>query len=454
MTDVTPVSETPLTERIASGDAEACTAWVGEVGGADAVRTLYNLSDEERSRLLALAAPGAAAEIIEYLPESQAIDAIEDLDPETAARIIEVLASDDQADLIKELNPPDAEAILGALPVADAAEVRRLIAYDENVAGGLMITEYLEFTDGQRVSDVLAELQANAEAYAKYNIQYSYVVDEQGVLKGVLPMRRLLFAGRHTPITEVMYRNPIRVHDRDPLSALIGVFLDHPFMGLPVVDEGDHLVGVVQRGAIEHALAEEADERYRQSQGIVGGEELRTMPVLLRSRRRLAWLSANIVLNIAAASIIALHQDTLEAVIALAVFLPIISDMSGCSGNQAVAVSMRELTLGVSGPRDLLRVLRKEVSVGILNGLVLGALIALVAFLWKGNGWLGLVVGVALAVNTVIAVAIGGSVPLVLKSMKMDPALASGPVLTTITDMCGFLLVLTLASQLMPWLLA
>ena len=176
------------------------------------------------------------------------------------------------------------------------------------------------------------------------------------------------------------------------------------------------------------------------------------MPLWLRARRRLAWLSANIVLNIVAASVIAFHQETLEAVIALAVFLPIISDMSGCSGNQAVAVSMRELTMGITRAQDALRVLWKESLIGVVNGVALGVLIGSVAFLWKGNVYLSMVVGVALAANTLIAVCIGGTVPLVLNAFKADPALASGPILTTITDMCGFLIVLTLASALMAGL--
>jgi magnesium transporter len=160
----------------------------------------------------------------------------------------------------------------------------------------------------------------------------------------------------------------------------------------------------------------------------------------------------NVLLNILAASVIAFYQDTLSAVIALAVFLPIVSDMSGCSGNQAVAVSMRELTLGVVRPADVFRVWMKEIPVGILNGLALGGLVALAGWIWQGNAWLGLVVGAALGLNTVIAVSIGGTVPLILKAFKVDPALASGPVLTTITDMCGFFLVLGLASLLLPQL--
>ena len=151
-----------------------------------------------------------------------------------------------------------------------------------------------------------------------------------------------------------------------------------------------------------------------------------------------------------AASVIAFYEDTLTAVIALAVFLPIVSDMSGCSGNQAVAVSMRGLTLGAALPRDVLRVWRKEAIVGIINGLALGLLLGLAAWAWKGNAVLGLVVGAALAINTIVAVSIGGTVPLLLKRFKFDPAVASGPLLTTVTDMCGFFLLLSLASLVLP----
>ena len=154
-----------------------------------------------------------------------------------------------------------------------------------------------------------------------------------------------------------------------------------------------------------------------------------------------------------AASVIAGYQDTLSAVISLAVFLPIISDMSGCSGNQAVAVSMRELTLGVIKPVDVFYVWRKELAVGLINGLVLGVLLGVTAYLWQGNVALSLVVGIALALNSLVAVSIGGAVPLLLRRFGKDPALASGPILTTLTDMCGFFLVLKFATFAMAHLL-
>jgi magnesium transporter len=212
------------------------------------------------------------------------------------------------------------------------------------------------------------------------------------------------------------------------------------------------LLGVVSRLDVAEAELERAEHESMSRQRV--SDELRSMPTLVRARRRLAWLSSNIVLNIIAASVISAYEETLAAVIAIAVFLPMVSDMSGCSGNQAVGVSMRELALGMTRPTDLFHVLRKELGVGIINGIVLGILIGIVAWVWKGSPYLGLVIGSALAMNTLIAVSIGGTVPLLLKRFGIDPAVASGPLLTTVTDMAGFFLVLSLASLFMTQLLA
>jgi magnesium transporter len=186
--------------------------------------------------------------------------------------------------------------------------------------------------------------------------------------------------------------------------------------------------------------------------GITQGEEFRSMPLRQRAFRRLSWLSINIILNVLAASVIAFYQDTLSAVIALAVFLPIISDMSGCSGNQSVAVSIRELTLGLIRPSEIFRVLKKEIGIGLINGIILGLLLGLVAFIWQKNIYLGLVIGAALAVNTIVAISLGSTIPMILRSVKLDPALASSPILTTITDMCGFFFTLYFATVALAYI--
>lgn len=438
-----------LSEAIVARDTPACEAWLEHAHSDEAIHAVAQLSDAMRSSLLGLLGPESAAAVLDLMPDAHAIDAIEDLDASVAADIVKELQSDERADLISSLDAENAEAILSELEGHIADDVRRLVAYDDDAAGSIMLTEYLAFSESLTVRELLAEIEGGADEYADYNIQYTYVVDSEGRLVGVLPLRNVILAKRATPVRNVMIADPIAVLDTSSLDDVRREFREHPFLGFPVVDAERRLVGVIEASDVARADIEDADERYRQSQGIVGGEELRSMPLLLRSRRRLAWLSANIVLNILAASMIALHQDTLEAVIALAVFLPIISDMSGCSGNQAVAVTMRELTLGVTRTKDAARVLVKEVSLGLINGSALGILIGGVAYLWKGNLFLSGVVGVSLALNTVIAVCIGGLVPLLLKKFKADPALASGPILTTITDMCGFFIVLTMASMVL-----
>lgn len=433
-------------------DLEQIEAFLNTLPADESARAITRLSDDAVDRLLTVLDPEEAAEVFEHIPDAHAIDVIERLEPETAGAIVQELASDVQADLLGDLDPEDAEAILNTMLPDDAEEIRTLTQYDDDVAGGLMVTEFLTYPQTDTIADVLEDLAINAEMYRDYHVQYMYVCDRQDHLVGVLRLHDLVLAPRHRAIEHIMIPEPVTLNDMATLDDVREVFDSVDFFGLPVVDADGVLVGIVQRSGLEAALADRTENDYRTSQGIVGGEELRTMPFFLRARRRLAWLSVNIVLNIIAASVIAWYQDTLSSVIALAVFLPIISDMSGCSGNQAVAVSIRELALGLLRPRELFRVWGKELAVGGLNGLALGLLIALTAWLWKGNPFLGIVVGAAMMLNTIVSVSIGGMVPLVLKRFNFDPALASGPILTTITDMCGFFFVLSLATMLLSHL--
>jgi len=448
-----PEADSRPWERIAEltevGDREALESAVAELPQGEAARVVSRLPAEDQTQLLKLLDPELAADLIEQIPEVQAAALIEQLPPEEAAPILHEMPSDEQADLIGALPEPEAQALLAEMEPEEASDARRLASYLPDVAGGLMVTEYLCYPTSSQVADVLGDMREHSHLYSKYDVQYAYVVSN-GRPTGVLNLRDLLLAPGRQAVAELMIRNPLTVADDAPLDELADFFDSHAFFGVPVVDRSGKLAGVVRRQDVEEALAARSGADYLKSQGIVGGEELRTMPLLTRSRRRLSWLSINVLLNVVAASVIALYQETLQSVIALAVFLPIISDMSGCSGNQAVAVSMRELTLGVIKPVDALRVWSKEVSVGLLNGLALGLLIAAAALAWKGSVYLGMVVGAALALNTLVAVSIGGTVPLLLRRMGVDPALASGPVLTTVTDMCGFFLLLSFATAMLP----
>lgn len=441
-----------LRAAIANADAQAADVCLENLSPAESSHAVVNLSGDDQTRLLSLLPEEHAAEVVEALPEAYAAQLLEQMAPDEAAAIVSELDSGDQADMMIRLSDAGAEAILAEMKPADAEETRRLMQYSPETAGGLMVTEYLAYVENLRCEDVVNDMRRNAERYRYFDVQYAYVVSTGGQLRGVLRLRDLLLASSTTRIDDLMLVSPKSVDVDTPLEELERFFDRHHWLGVPVLEQDGKLVGIVRRVNVEQAAEERSSRHFLQFMGILGGEEFRTMPLRLRSFRRLSWLSINIVLNIVAASVIAMHQETLSAVIALAVFLPIISDMSGCSGNQAVAVSMRELSLGLIRPREFWRVFSKEAAVGLINGIVLGLMLGLVAFLWKGNFALGAVVAIALALNTVLAAVIGGTVPMLLRGLGQDPALASGPILTTITDMCGFLLVLSLASACLPWL--
>ncbi|HBG98818.1 MAG: magnesium transporter [Rhodobacteraceae bacterium] len=449
-TDADGTVEEQIEQHLAAGDGAALTALLEPLPRSEALREVLNLSPDERDTLLSIVSTEFAAELIEEAPTELAGDLVARLDASRAATIVGELDSNLQADVIGELDAPEAEAILSRMDDADVADVRRLVDYDDDTAGGLMVAEAFTFGMKDTVGAVLRKLASDDDDFERYRGQHPYIVDAAGAPVGVVSLRGLLTSKRSAKLTEIMV-TPLSVPATMPLDRLQDIFEEYPFLGLPVVEADGRLVGVVSRAAVDAAALERAGSESLKLQGVVG-DELRSMPLWLRSRRRLAWLSANIVLNIIAASVISAYEETLAAVIAIAVFLPMVSDMSGCSGNQAVAVSMRELSLGLIRPVDAFRVWIKEASVGLINGAVLGLLIGVVAWVWKGNPYLGLVIGVALALNTLIAVSIGGVVPLLLKRMGQDPAVASGPLLTTITDMAGFFLVLSLASAMMPLL--
>jgi len=449
MSHPTPPWET-LSRLMLAGKSAELTAFIDTLSPSETARAISRLTEQEQHRLFSILSPEDAADVIEDISEAQAADLVEDMPSAQAAAIMEELTSDHLVDVLGEMDADASQAILAKMDRKDAEEARMLLAYTPDCAGGLMISEFLVYKTDHTIQNVLDDLQANRSEYVDYHVQYFYVVDREGRLAGVLRMHDLLFPARETRLTQVMIAAPLCVSHHTSLKALEAFFEEHHLFGVPVVDDGRRLVGVVLPGAIEEAVNKRKTKTFLRLSGIIGGEEFRTMPLLSRSGRRLSWLSMNIVLNIIAASVIALYQDTLAAAITLAVFLPMVSDMSGCSGNQAVAVSMRELSLGLVRPGELLWVLAKETRVGMINGLVLGLLLGGVAFFWKGNPWLGLVVGGALAANTLVSVALGGMLPLILKRFKLDPALVSSPLLTTVTDMCGFFFVLSFAAAVLP----
>ena len=439
-----------LEEWIQSNNTSQIEAAFEELPPVEVARMISSLNKADQTHLLELLGPENSAGIISKISGLGAANMVAQLTSEQAAPIVNNLPRQLQVNMLRNMKKNRASAILHAIKPHKVKKLERLMRYPENTAGGLMIIEYLSYPEDMRVKEVLDDLREHGETYSDFDIQYAYVVSETGHLCGVLRLRDLLMAPRDRLLSETMIKSPLHVNISASLRDLKDFFRQHTFLGAPVTDDEGKLVGVIRSSSVREAANRQNNQLFLKFAGIVGGEESRSMSLFKRSSRRLSWLSINIVLNIIAASVIALYQDTLEKAIVLAVFLPIISDMSGCSGNQAVAVSIRELTLGLVRPKELLRVLTKESSIGIINGLVLGCLLGGAALLWKGNPFLGLIVGASLAANTFVAVSFGGLVPLILRGLRTDPALASGPLLTTVTDMCGFFFVLSFASMLLP----
>lgn len=436
-----------LKEIVEAGNVNGLNRFLDTLSAGDTARAISRLDQETQNRLFVLLSPVDAAELIEDLPEAQAAGLIDYLPENTAAAIVEELPSDQQADILAQLPREEAEGILQEMDPEEAKDARRLMEYPQDTAGGIMVTEFLSFFEDLTVKDILDNLRQNAETYASYDVLYAYVINRSGVLSGVVRLRDLLLSPNDVKVAALMNRAPVKVNASATLDELREIFDKYDFYGVPVVDDGGRLVGVLQRAAFRDAMESKADRNFLAASGILGGEELRSLPTRVRTLRRLSFLILKIGLNLISASVIGLYSDTLSSVVALALFLPIISDMGGVSGNQALAVSIRELTLGLIKPKDYWLVFVNEARLGVGLGVLIGLILGAVAALWQKNLALGAIVGAALMLNTLLSVCVGGMVPLILRRFRIDPALASSGILTFITDAFGFFVILALATQ-------
>ncbi len=414
---------------------------------------LSYLSREQRVIFFGSLPYRTSASILSSSPDTKEIYRIlVKLKRKHSATLLNYFSSDLQVDILKCFNLHVAQEIIGYLPSRIKKTVSAAIAFADDIAGGLMIREYLKYNIKGTVNDIRKDLEKYAESYKNYNVQYTYIVDEYDNLQGIIPIRSLLLTPSQTPLRKLIKKDIISIAVDTKIEQIKNYFKEYNFIAFPVLDQKKKLSGVITRASVDHFLQKETAQEVLKLTGILGGEEFRSQPIYQRSAKRLSWLVINILLNFLAASVIIAYEDTLAQAITLAVFLPIVSDMSGCSGNQSVAVTLREISLGLISPREILKVLSKEVIVGCINGLILGGILALIAILWKGNLYLGFVVGVSLALNTVIAVCLGSAIPIILKFFKIDPAIASSPILTTLTDIMGFFFIFALASRVLRYI--
>ncbi|MEM1208031.1 MAG: magnesium transporter [Planctomycetota bacterium] len=447
--ELSPDTLAALAEVIDDAHPESLATFVRLIAPEDTAYTVSRLDEGRRTTMLdalAVEDPDLAASILGHFDDTVAAQMLNELDAPKAAAIVDLLDSDEQTDVLADLPDTFAEEVLQEMDPEEAQDARQRLVYGEDTAGGRMITEYLLFEESDDVADVIRDLKDQADRYDHYESRYVYVTDGRGHLSGVVPMRSLVLAHHGRRLAELAKRDPVTASVHDPLEELEDMFDRYAFSAIPVLDDDGLLAGVIQRHAVHEAVGERESENLMKFGGIVGGEEVRSMPVLGRAGRRLLFLLPNIALSYAAVSIIAAFEPVIEKLTALAVFIPMVANLSGAAGNQAVAVSIREQSLGLVEFRDVIRVWRAELLVGLVNGAVIGTILAILVLLLWHNTVLAGSVGGAYALNCVFAVLLGGALPLALKAMKVDPAMVSSPILTTLTDMVGFLLVLGIAA--------
>jgi len=440
-----------LRALVLKNDLEAIKGQLETAGHYDAAWAIGRFHVEERARMLSLVSPDTGARIFEELALPHQLELLRLGRLPAIEAILKNVDSDDAADVLGALEPAEKERWLNTLPSQEKTEAQSLLAHDADTAGGLMAKEYVSVPVNLTAGEVVSRLQVMAPSYEHLRVTYVYAVDESGVLRGVLPMRDLALRPRETPVSSFMVTAVITMPVTASKREVAELFRERNLLALPVVTEDGRLAGIITADDVIDVIQELANQEMLKISG-VSLEESRELPIAKTIKGRFSWLALNIVLNLISASVIAFYEETLSAVIALAFFLPIISDMSGTSGMQAVVVSVRDLALQRILPRDFFRVLRYEVTIGFLNGLALGIIVGIVAYFLKGIPMLGVVVALSIWLNTLIAGIVGGVIPLALKRMGFDPALASGPILTTVTDMMGFLILLSLATHWLPYL--
>jgi magnesium transporter len=391
--------------------------------------------------------PEDLAGVFEQMDAEDAVDVVQHLDEEALADVLDEMEPDVAADLLAEMEPAEATAVLEQMDEAES--VAPLLAYPEDTAGGIMNVAPPSLRRYMTVAEAFAFLKAH---YHDANqVFYLYVLDRNGRLIGVVNLRALILAEPQQTIEEVMRRDVINVRVDMDQEAVAQIFARYDLLALPVVDHDDRLVGLVTVDDVVDVLEEEATEDiYHLAQ--VGPDAAVFAPIMDSLRTRLPWLYVNMGTAFLASLVVAFFEDTIAAVAVLAVFMPIVAGQGGNAGNQTMTIIVRSLALGEIDVASAWRAVRHEVVIGLLNGIALGISVGTVAWLWMGNPVLGLVIGLALLGNLIVAALAGVIVPTTLKRLNLDPALASSIFVTTATDVMGFALFLGLATLLLRWL--
>jgi len=424
-----------IREALDQGDLTTVAAILRDLHPADQVKLLNQLPDDERDRCLDLYSP---AEIGPLFSESHGRlrEHLLDYYPaDTLSDVVQELDSDEAADLLQGLEGPTADRVLARLSLEDRAEVEPLLSYPEDTAGGRMQREVFAVPAKTRTRKVLAELRRAGQDLEE--IQDIYLVDNRGVLTGVISIFQLLRLELHTPVVEGANMDPLYVTPDEDQEVVAGLFRKHRLHSLPVVDDTGRILGQITADDILGVMEEEATEDLYRLANINESSDL-TEPVLRSARRRVFWLVVNAFSALLAATIISLFEPSIAQLTALAVLMPIVASMGGIAGVQTLTVMVRGIALGHVQADNTWRIVARQAGVGLVMGLLFALLGAGLAWAWFDQPLLGVAMALALLINLFASGLFGSIIPLILRQLKIDPALASGVLLNTLTDGIGF----------------
>jgi len=425
------------------GNRQGLKKLIDDMRAADLADLIEHLDREERLFVFNLLEPDGAGEVLVEIETPVQERILKDLDNQAITEIVQGLDSDDAADLVGDLPGDRAREIIERVGDEVSGELEKLLPYPEDTAGGIMALEFVAVKADVSVKDAIDTIREKREEVE--NLYYIWVVGDLGELVGVISLKDLVLELTDRKISDIMNPEVISVHvdtDQEEVARLVKKY---DLVAIPVVGDDHRLVGRITHDDIIDVIEEEADEDISLMAGVID-QEITEESALKISRARLPWLIAGLFGGIIAAAVINQFESSLEKVLALSFFFPVIMAMGGSTGTQAATIVVRGLATGDIGLMNIGKRLWMEMRVALVNALVCGIILALIVGTWVSDYGLGSVVGLALVLIIVNAGVIGSAVPMVLKKWNIDPALATGPFVTTSNDILSLLIYLGLVT--------
>lgn len=407
-------------------------------------------NEVERMNTYAYLSPKEMSVVMENIELEETEQFITEMDPHFASMVFAEMAVDDAVDILKELSIDEVASFLALMDKEAAAEIKTLLHYEEKTAGSIMTTEYVSVLKTQTAKETMQfmkEKAPNAET-----IYYTYVLDHHKKLVGVLSLRDLIVADEDEVVEDLMSENVVSVSVGKDQEEVAQMMRDYDLLALPVVDFQHHLLGIITVDDILDVMDEEASEDYSKFAAISDVDSRDSNPIQ-SAKKRLPWLIILLFLGMVTASLIGGFEATLEEVPIVAIFIPLIAGMAGNAGTQSLAVAVRGLAVGDYGKENKLKFVLREIMTGLLIGSANGAIVIPLIYFWKGNLFLGMLVGIAILATLTVATLSGALIPLLMERLKIDPAVASGPFITTLNDITSVLIYFGMATVFISMLL-